>query len=833
MLSNEKTMAQNKLIDTIDRQFVAIADWSITHRSIVVTVALMMLSIGLYFTTHVRFDGSLEGFFQKSDPVYRAYLEYLEEFSSDELTYILYRVRNSEHGPFDYDAMRTIGKLTEDLELEVPFTKEATSLTNVEFMFAEGDTLIIDELMINFPVSQDKLLEIREKVMSKPIYVDYLINRSGDYAAIFVESTAASSDPLEKIIHDPAKGAVMDNLYPYATDKKVREILARPQYANSGIEFFLTGDPPMNAVYGKLYMTDSAVISLVTLVIVAAISFILLRTSLVGLLGPVSVVILSVIMMLGLIGMLNWTVGLFITMAPTLICAIGVAQAVHILQEYERSKAQQGSKRIAVRAAIKKVGGPCLLAALTTAAGFAVMATSNLQGLAEFGYYAALGVVFTFVLSVTLLVVFLASGDEASQKADNEKLHTMDRVGSLQGVNPLITRVVETSINVNKRYPKSILVGFTLLFIAAFAGLTQLSIDFNFIDEFEDHVEWKQHTLLADEVMGGILSFSYMFESERPNGVKDVAVLKGIEELQNYVEQIDIVKKTFSIADVVKDLNRTFHGDNLEFYRIPESQALVSQLLLVYEISGGDELYEQVNMNFDRTTMDLRVVMSDVSVMRSMVDDIEAFLEANPIPGVKVRPTGIGLLWLRIADYISQTQIVAYSLIFVMIAAIMTIAYGSFKVGLLSMIPNLTPVIVTLGAMGWFGVHLDYMKLLLATIAIGVAVDDTIHLVTRFRSRFYELGNYTDAMAASLRDVGPALTITTLVLIGGFGGYFVTDMAVLASFGVLLGTCIALALIADLLLMPVIFMIVKPFGPETNASIEEAGPPLREYPQLG
>ena len=819
-------MSQNKLIDHIDRRFVVIADWSIKHRLIVILLALVMLGAGLFFTTKVQFDGSLEGFFRKSDPVYADYLEYLEEFSSDEITYILYRVPEKEHGPFDFDTMQIIGELTEDLENEVPFTKEATSLTNVEFMFSEGDTLIIDELMINFPENQEQLLEVRDRVMDKPIYVNYLINESGDYAAIFVESTAASSDPLDEIIYDPAKGEAMDNLYPQATDIKVREILNRPQYADSGIEFFLTGDPPMNSTYNNLYMTDSAIISLVTLALVAVISFLLLRTSLAGLLAPVSVVVLSVIMMLGVIGFLGWSVGLFITMAPSLICAIGVAQAVHILQEYHRSMALQGNKRVAVRRSIKKVGGPCMLAAATTAAGFAVMGVSDLQGLAEFGYYAAFGVIFTFILSITLLVVFLASGPNAPRMTDDDAADSAPKTGTLAGVNPLVRGIVERSIALNARHPKAIMLGFALVFLAAFAGLSRLSIDFNFVDEFEDHVVWKQDTLLADEVMGGVLSFSYMFETKDAEGAKDIELLKGIERLQQFAEAMPIVKKTFSMADVLKDLNRTFHADDPAYYRIPDDQALVAQLLLIYEISGGDELYEQVNMDFSRTIMDMRVVMTDVSQMQAMVNEIEAFLKENPIPGVDARPTGIGLLWLRIADYISQTQITAYSLIFAMIALVMIIAYGSFKVGMLSMIPNVTPVLVTLGAMGWLGISLDYMKLLLATIAIGIAVDDTIHLVTRFRSRFYELGNYSDAMAASLRDVGPALTITTLILIGGFGGYFVTDMAVLTSFGILLGACIALALVADLLLLPVIFMTLKPFGPETSPSVEKAGAPL-------
>lgn len=812
-------MKQKKFIDQIDKKFSSIAEWSINNRMLVIILSLVMLVSGVFFMTKLRFDGSLESMFSKSDQVYASYLDYLEDFESDEITYILYRVPDKQHGPFDIDAMRTIANLTEELENSVPFVKEATSLTNVEFMFAEGDLLIVDELMINFPDSQEKLLDIKNKVMKKPIYVDYLINKGGDYAAIFLEMTAASPDPLEEIIHDPALGETLTNLYPQASDIKIREILAKPEYAGSGIEFFLTGDVPMNAAYNYLYTEDTAKISLLTLVLIALVSFLLFRTSLVGLLAPISVVILSVIMMMGVIGMFGWSVGMFITMAPSLICAIGVAQAVHILQEYKRSLAYHGDKSLAVKESISKVGGPCLLAALTTAAGFLVMGVSSLQGLAEFGIYAAIGVAFTFILSITLLVVFLSGKKSASSASSAVKTpQEQPRLSTMNDINPFVAAVVETSIKLDHKYPKLILTGFALVFLWSFVGLTKLNIDFNFIDEFEDHVQWKIDTLLADEVMGGILSLSYIIDTKTEGGVKNPELLKAIDNMQQFAESMPLVKKTFSIADFVKDINQTFNADDPAFYRIPDDPALVSQYLLVYELSGGDELFEVTTPDYERTVVDMRVVMTEASNMREIINQIDAYVAENPIPGAELRPTGIGYLWVRIGDYVSDTQMATYSLIFLIITLVMMIAYGSIKIGLLSMIPNLTPIVITLGAMGWLGISLDYMKLLLATIAIGIAVDDTIHLVTRFRSRFYQLGNYSDALTASLRDVGPALVITTIILIVGFGGYFYTDLHILTVFGVLLGSTIALALAADLLLMPVIFTTLKPFGKETNPS---------------
>jgi predicted RND superfamily exporter protein len=171
-------------------------------------------------------------------------------------------------------------------------------------------------------------------------------------------------------------------------------------------------------------------------------------------------------------------------------------------------------------------------------------------------------------------------------------------------------------------------------------------------------------------------------------------------------------------------------------------------------------------------------------------------------------------MWVKMGEYIADTQLIGYSLIFVMVAGFLCLAFGSVKVGMLAMIPNLAPVVVVLGLMGWLGIHLDYMKLLLATIAIGIAVDDTLHLVIRFRRCFMASGNYRTALADSMRDVGPALVITTIILLGAFSCYLLSQLAIISSFGVLLGVAISVALLADMLFMPALLLITKPFGPE-------------------
>ena len=217
--------------------------------------------------------------------------------------------------------------------------------------------------------------------------------------------------------------------------------------------------------------------------------------------------------------------------------------------------------------------------------------------------------------------------------------------------------------------------------------------------------------------------------------------------------------------------------------------------------------------------------MTQSSNVKAISENIKNYLKENPLPGATVTESGIGMMWVRLARYVIESQMMGYSLIFIGIALFLCVAFGSIRVGLLTMIPNIAPVLAVLGVMGYLGIYLDHLKMLLGTIAISIAVDDSIHLVTRFRRRFLQLGNYRNAMEAALRDVGPALVVTTMILLGAFSCYLFSSMQVITDFGLLLCLAIFAALIADLLFMPALIMLCKPFGnefePDVDTAIEE------------
>ena len=807
-------------LGTIDRWFGQLGLWMYGHRLIVFALVSALLAGAVMCAATIRTDNSFDAFFDASDPSYNAYIRYQDDFGSDEIAYILYRVSGAPNGPFDLEAMGKIARLTQALEDEVPFLREVTSLTNVEFMQAEGDFLEITELGEDMPQDQQELLLHGAAMKKKPIYTDALISRDGSHGAIILEMAATSSDPLDKIRLDPAAGDSLGNLYPQASNDRIVDILARPEY--QGIEFWWSGDVPLNAAYNQTVGDESALLTLLSIALVAVIAMICFRGQLLGLAGPLSVVLVALVLTVGFMGLVGYKLGVLFLIAPTLLTAIGVAQSIHLISEFNRLRARGELRRDAIRQTLENVALPCLLAAVTTATGFLVMSGSKLRALAEMALYLGVGVMLTFVASITVMICIMSLGRNASAAG------APTRGEQAPGLQRLLTGLVAF----NHNYRRAILAVSAAIFALAAASASTLQVSFNFLEDFKPHTQFRQHTDYVQDVMGGMLNVVFIYEAQEPEGAKSAALLAHLESLQARAEESPLVRKTYSIVDIIKDINQSFHGDDPAYHRLPEDDELIAQYLLLYEISGGDELQDYMSGDYQRTTLELRVDMVDSATIGGLIGELQDYLQANPAPGARVEITGIGLLWLKMGDYIAQSQIEGYLLAFIFIAAILCLAFRSFKVGMLAMIPNLFPIVLILGVAGAMGMHLDYFRLLLATVAIGIAVDDTVHMTSRIRKEFRRCGNYEEAVSRGLVSVGRPIIITSAILSLAFLVYLVSDMEVLASFGILLSITIVTALLADLFLLPALVLTFRPFGNEREPELphEEAATMVARNP---
>lgn len=786
--------------------FAALAGWSYDHRWWVVAFALALLSGSLVIASRAQIDSSYEAYFDPADPTFLHYEEYRDDFGSDEVSYILYEAPGLEHGPWDLEIMRKVVRLTEALEEEVPFVYEVRSLANAELMVGLDESIEIQRLTDEFPETQEELLSLRDRYLNKPMLVGGILSADAEYAAIIIEMDRSSTDPLEDIRLDPDGGDGLENLYPQVTNEAIEEILARPEY--DGIHFYHSGDIPLNAAYNVVIAEESAFLSGVTSAVIALLLLFFFR-SIVGVIAPVVVVQLSVIMTVAFVVLCGWKLDMSFSGMPTLLTAIGVAHSVHILSEFRARFAALGDRREALVKTLYLVGSPCLFTSVTTAIAFASMSFSPIKSIAHSGVYASFGVMASFVLSFTLLMALLSFGGQTPR-------------GGASRVNPasakggaVMQSVLGATVNLVARWRRSVLAVFAVVFVLSFIGISRMIVDSNWLDDFSDAMPLKQITITVDEVMGGVTNLILLFDSGEADAVKNPAVLQEIERIQVWADQWEIVRKTYSIVDILKDLNQTFHADDPAEYRLPESRELTAQYLILYESAGGTDADRYVSSDYRHASLELRLALAMTSETVKLVNALDAELAARPLEASSSRLTGIGALWVKLLDYIVSSQIQGFTLAFSMIALVLCGLFRSIRTGLIAMVPNLSPVFLTLGMMGWLGLPLDYNKIMIAAVALGIAVDDTIHLMSRVRYEFHRLGNYRAALDEALRDVGRAVLITSIVLVLGFLVLLLSILDSQAVRGVLLATTIVTALVADFLLLPALILTFKPFGPET------------------
>ena len=847
------------LVNALNQRFATLAGWSYDYRWIVLAIALGLAYGSATIGARVHVDNSYESYFAQSDPAYQTYETYREDFGSDEVSYILYSAPGAEHGVWNLEVMRQIAEVTRRLE-DVPFIYDVQSITNAELIEGAPDGIEIADIEDDFPESQGELLAYRDKVLQKPMLVGGIASEDGNFGAIIIDMDRSSTDPPEAIIHDPEKGEDLENMYPQVTDSHIEQILRDPAYAN--IVFEHSGDVPLNAVYNRVLINESGLLQNITNVVLAVILLIAFR-SFVGALAPVAVVTLSVMMVVAFITLMGWSIGITFGGTPTLLTAIGVAHAVHILSEFGDNYRELRERREALVRTVYLVGTPCLMTSVTTAIGFASMSFVPIKSIAQSGVYDAFGILMAFVMSFTLLMALLSMGRKemtgisavlgaAIGGALGMETGTLATAAAALAAGALAggltwlfydrpPRQATTSAKGGEtarrallaiaafdvRHRKGILVAFAAVFLVSFAGMFQVIADSNWLDDFSEDMPLKRVISHVDEVMGGATNIIYLFDSGEPDGIKEPAVLREMERIQELAAQHpEFVRKSYSLVDILKDLNQAFHGGDPAYYEIPESRELVAQYLLLYEMSGGEEAEEMVTADYQRASVELRLAIAPTSQTADLVNAVESQLTDQPLEA-DVQLTGIGALWIKLLDYIVWSQVQGFLLAFCAIAVIMVLIFRSFGTGMISMIPNVTPVVLTLGVMGWMGIFLDYNKISIASVAIGIAVDDTIHLISRFRHEFEERGNYVEALQHAMQDVGKALLITSTALVSGFLVLTLSTLDSQATYGILLATTIVSALIADFLLMPALVLTFKPFGPEgahkdSTQTIQEA-----------
>ena len=759
----------------------------------------------------IEVDTSTESFLHAEDPVLARYEAFRDRFGRDDL--LLVAVEPEEL--FSAPALDRLAALHADLRAEVPHVAEITSLVNARDTRGEGDRLVVGDLLATWPESDAERAALRARVLASPLYRNRLVSADGRVTTISVEparyadTAGASLDSVLAGFDDfagPTTGATAGAVRPPLTDAEihalvtaVEAVLARHQREDFVLR--LAGTP---AVTDALKIALQADMRRFLALVVGIIALLLLLAfrSLAAILLPLGAVLLALVTTLGLMGHLGTAVTLPTIILPSFLLAVGVGAAIHLLSIFGQRIRRGEARERAVIAAAGHAGLPILLTSVTTAIGLGAFATAEVAPIADLGRFSALGVLIALVYTLALLPAGLV-------------LLPPPRIGAPDTLSRRSGAAIDRFLAAVARWSVAHARPVTLVALPVLAASTLLAAQLRFSHDILAWLpeDWPVHqaTRAIDRDLGGSVALEVVLDTGRENGLHDRETLLRLDrlavELQAEPAVAPPVAATLSVADLLQEIHQALNGNRPEFHRIPENPRLIPQEFLLFENSGSDDLETLVDSGFRLARFSLRVPWRDTLAYPPLIDDVEARFAATFGPDAGVSTTGVMSLLSRTLDAAIRSAARSYLIAFGLISLLMILLVGRTFTGLLSMLPNLAPILLTLGLMQVAGVPLNLFTMLIASIAIGLAVDDTIHFMHHFHRYLAETGDVADSVRRTLATSGRAMLTTSLILSAGFFVFCLAEMRNLVDFGLLTGIAILAALAADLVLAPALMTL--------------------------
>jgi len=788
----------------IEAWFTSFAKCIYDHR---LKAIVLILGISLALISQLpktTIDTSTEGFLHENDPILLDYNHFRNQFGRDEVVIVAIQTPDV----FNQQFLKKLKEIHETLETEVPYIDEITSLINARNTRGEGDTLIVEDLLDTWPQTDADLFELKTRVLRNEMYRKLLISEGGDFTTIIIrtESVSAMGEGVDVLDgFDEATPIPGGPKTQYLTDDENSDVVRSVQrvvdrFQSDAYPIFLAGSPSVTHFLKSAMMKDMRLFVVLSLVIVSVVLFIMFRR-ISGFILPLVVVILSILSTLAIMALTDTAIKVPTQILPSFLLAVGVGTSVHILAIFYHRFDQKGDRREAIAYALGHSGLAIIMTNITTASGLMSFSTAEVAPIADIGIFAGIGVLLAFVYTLVLIPAFLAllPLKQRSRNGDHQRLPLMDRF--LNAVSSFSTR---------KPWPILLGAGAIILISSVFAA--QLEFSHHPLGWFPQHNAVRIATETIDTHLRGSVSIEVIIDTGQENGLYDPDLLKRLDRAAAYLEAQDygvyFVGKAWSLTSILKETNQALNENRPEFYRVPENRDLVAQELLLFENSGSDDLEDVVDSQFSKARFSLKVPFRDVIESEDLLSGVPEYFEKN-FPESDIVLTGLMSLLGRILTQAVRTMAKSYLIAIVIITVLMIILIGRFRIGLLSMIPNLTPILLTLGLIKAFGFPLDLFTMMVASIAIGLAVDDTIHFMHNFR-RYYEGGKHpVEAVYETLNTTGRAMLVTTIVLSLGFFVFMFASMNNLVNFGLLTGFTIIMALVSDYLIAPALMVVVN------------------------
>ncbi len=764
-------------ITPFDNRVVRYGKWVIKRRWPVAIVAVLAIALAAVGTQNLGLSSNYRAFFSADNPDLAAFEALQNIYTKNDN--ILFVVTPSGGDVFTPETLSALEELTEEA-WQIPYSIRVDSITNFQHSEGVEDDLIVEDLISGAAsYSRDQLERARAIAHGRPELHDRLISSTGAVTGVNVILQFPGESPAEL----PAAVS-------YA-----RQLAADTEAAHPHLTIGLTGISMLNTTFVESGIRDmKTIIPLMLLVLIIAIT--LLVRSISGTVTTFGIVAMSSIAGMGIAG---WFATLFgdgklllspvALQAPTMILTMAIADSIHLLVTMQTEIRGGRSKTDALIESLRINFVPVMLTSLTTAIGFLSMNFSDSPPMRHLGNITAAGVMVAFALSVTLLPAAMAILPVKMRVASKSS-----RPSFWDGLGDFV---------VARR--RQLLVGTVALVLILTAAIPTTEIADEWVKYFDESIKFRTDTEYAIANLTGIYSFQMSIDSGEPGGIANPDFLAKLDDFATWLREQEGVVQVSTLTDTMRRLNMNLHGEDPEYYIIPESRELAAQYLLLYEMSlpYGLDLNNQINV--DKSSTRVVVTLGDVTTAEylTVTDNAENWLRYNTNYGMNARATGPSVMFSRITQRNIRSMAVGTALAFLLISGVLMISLRNFKLGLLSLIPNMVPALMAFGAWALMVGKVGFSVSVVAAMTMGIVVDDTVHFLSKYLRARREKGlDAEDAVRYAFSTVGRALGVTSAVLVAGFLVLAQSTFKQNSDMGLLAAITIVFALVADLFLLP-------------------------------
>jgi len=784
-----------KSLFTINQWFRDAAELIVRARWLLIVLLIIIDVLGFWGITKVKTDDTWDSWFAEDDPINVATDEFEDIFGNNDYVGLLITADDV----FQPKMLKMIRELGNDLLRQVPLATDVTSLADFEFALGTEEGLNIDNLVPDeIPTDPAAIEHIRKLAFSKQNLVNRLFTEDSKQTWIILRLREYPEDFSEK--HDGHEGSAV-------IGKIVEDIIDSEKYEAFDIKH--SGMPMVG--YNKMEFFNKEGARIIGLALLA-VFLVLIATmrSVRGVVVPLFITISAIVVTYGGMGFLGIAIdNALVTIPVYLGLAVSIGYSIHIFNFFNRRFSETGNRRESVLHAIEQTGWPLFFTALTTIGSLLSFNLSKIVSIQWVGNASASIISVAFLFVIVLTPALLSFGKNKAPKTVSTKDH-------LIWTDKLFNRWSEFIL----KYQKPILVVYILLILFLTVGLLKTRVDFDPIKTFGLKIPYVQEiSEVGNSPIGAIYSYDVVVEFPEEGMAKLPENMRRLEALEEKIKALELTKRTSSILDIVKDMNRTLHSNDESYYQIPDNNNMAAQLLLMYEMSGGNETEKWMDYEYTRLRLMVEISMFKASEVEHEIEYVKSVAK-DIFPESKVSMVGMLIQGAMLNNYIARGQISTTLFAIIVIGLLMMVVFRSIKTGLIGLIPNLTPVFVIGGIMGYLDIGMDMMSMTIIPMIMGIAVDDTIHFINHCKYETEQGLGYNEAITHTFRTVGKALLMTTFILVITFSMYTTSIAKIFEHMGYLIGAGFISALLADYTVTPILLKAVKSFG-QKQAVTEE------------